>query len=64
MQVHNSLTGKKEPLIVGRSDAVSWCVRPEGRGGEGRDRAGPEGAPRPVSPESLTCGPEGVSEGC
>eukprot|EP00073_Rattus_norvegicus_P031308 XP_006253522.2 PREDICTED: probable cysteine--tRNA ligase, mitochondrial isoform X1 [Rattus norvegicus] len=24
VQVHNSLTGKKEPLIVGRSDAVSW----------------------------------------
>lgn len=24
MQVHNSLTGKKEPLIVARSDAVSW----------------------------------------
>ncbi|XP_028622200.1 probable cysteine--tRNA ligase, mitochondrial isoform X2 [Grammomys surdaster] len=24
VQVHNSLTGKKEPLIVARSDAVSW----------------------------------------
>ncbi|XP_052017887.1 probable cysteine--tRNA ligase, mitochondrial isoform X1 [Apodemus sylvaticus] len=24
VQVHNSLTGRKEPLIVARSDAVSW----------------------------------------
>nr|XP_048312130.1 probable cysteine--tRNA ligase, mitochondrial isoform X2 [Myodes glareolus] len=24
VQVHNSLTGKKEPLIVARTDAVSW----------------------------------------
>lgn len=24
VQVHNSLTGKKEPLIVARADAVSW----------------------------------------
>lgn len=34
VQVHNSLTGRKEPLIVARSDAVSWCVRREGRGEE------------------------------
>lgn len=57
VQVHNSLTGKKEPLIVARSDAVSWCVRREGRGGEGKGGAGREGEPVQVSPESLTRGP-------
>lgn len=62
VQVHNSLTGKKEPLIVARSDAVSWCVRREGRerkgkGREGRGGAGREGEPVQVSPESLTRGP-------
>lgn len=31
VQVHNSLTGKKEPLIVARTDAVSWCVPRRGR---------------------------------
>lgn len=35
VQVHNSLTGRKEPLIVARTDAVSWCVRGQGRAGRG-----------------------------
>jgi hypothetical protein len=26
VQVYNSLTGRKDPLIVARADAVSWCV--------------------------------------
>ena len=43
VQVHNSLTGRKEPLIVARSDAVSWCVRRERQGGARRGGGGGRG---------------------
>lgn len=53
VQVHNSLTGRKEPLIVARADAVSWCVRQAGRGQ--RVRCGQ------VSPKNPTSGPQSVT---
>lgn len=56
VRVHNSLTGRKDPLVVARADAVSWCVAGLGaRVRRGRPRPGLT-CPVPFVPR-YSCGP-------